>query len=607
MSALLRSLPALAMAALCALPLSARADDPAPATPADGTKKAEVGQDGAPGTDPPPASPPASPPPAPTKLLADEAQRQVVAKEHFMRGIELIKSRSFDAALIELERSRQAFPTRPATENAGVCLRELGRLDEAEAMFESVLSDFGAVPADVSERIQRQRKDIVALLGVIDLDSSDVGAAVSVDGRPRGKLPLPRPLRLTAGSHRITIRLEGYETFEQTIEVEAGKRLSLKPTLEVMGQVGRLRVREKSGRPATVVVDGVEVGTTPWEGALAPGEHAVWLVGPWSAGAPPTEATVLLAQRADAVLELRELEGVLAVQTTPKAATISLGAVQVGRGVWEGRLPTGKIEVEVAAVGYQTRREWVDLVALQRKTLAIELAPESAAATQEREHPVSLFARVGPLLSPQMVSFACESPCDDGLALGVGLDGGFVFQKSGFGVGATLGYVRVGEDVENRPLKLTPPGKPAQDAAVSDALVLSAFSATALASYHYGSSPFFAIEAGVGGFVGALSDERGVGATDSTGRTYTVGPFGSTGTAAGLTLRPSARLGFALTKQAEAWVEVAGLFLIPLSDDPWAYDDLIPTGADGAARVAQEDVLGPVFAVMPALGISFAP
>ena len=63
----------------------------------------------------------------------------------------------------------------------------------------------------------------------------------------------------------------------------------------------------------------------------------------------------------------------------------------------------------------------------------------------------------------------------------------------------------------------------------------------------------------------------------------------------------------ALTTQAEAWLEVAGLFLIPLSDDPWAYDDLIPTGADGAARIAQEDVLDPVFAVMPALGISFAP
>lgn len=596
-----RSLSTLAMAALFGWALPARADEPAPAAPADGAKQGEA---------PSAAAPPSPPPAAPalsTKAVADEAQRQAAAKEHFLRGIELIKSRAYDAALIELERSRQAFPTRPATENAGVCLRELGRLDEAEAMFESVLSDFGAVPADVSERIQRQRKDIVALLGVVDLASTDVGAAVSVDGRPRGKLPLPRPLRLTAGSHRITIRLEGYETFEQTVDVEAGKRVTLKPTLEVMGQVGRLRVREKSGRAASVVVDGVEVGAAPWEGALAPGEHAVWLVGPWSAGAPPTEVTVLLAQRAESVLELRELESVLAVRTSPATATISLGAVQVGRGVWEGRLPAGKIEVEIAAIGYQTRREWVDLAALERKTLSFELAPESAAATQDREHPISLFARGGPILSPQMAAFTCESPCDDSLTLGVGLDGGFLFQKSGFGVGATLGYVRVGEDVESRPLRLSPAGKPTQVAAISDTLLLSAFSATALASYHYGGSPFFAIEAGVGGFVGALSDERGLSATDSAGRAYTVGPFGSAGTAAGLTLRPSARLGFSLTKQAEAWVEVAGLFLIPLSDDPWVYDDLVPTGADGAARIAQEDVLDPVFAVMPALGISFAP
>ena len=225
-----------------------------------------------------PSGDPAQPAPQPA---AEDAAR-AEARAHFEKGVALLQTRAFDAALAEFERSRAATPTRSATENAAVCLREVGRLDEAWEMFGRVLADFGvqgevlsARPGDVRSRIERQRADLDARLGAITIVGGESGAVVSVDGRPRGTLPLPAPLRASAGLHTVRVHLEGYVPFVEAVDVVATKATTLRPELAVLAQAGRLRISDRRGRGLEVVVDGVVVGRSPWEGA--PGESGVMI------------------------------------------------------------------------------------------------------------------------------------------------------------------------------------------------------------------------------------------------------------------------------------------------------------------------------------------
>lgn len=95
--------------------------------------------------------------------------------------------------------------------------------------------------------------------GRIELVTDPEGAAVSVNGEFRGQTPLT--LRLNPGrQHSLSLTKPGYETVSQALSVEAdsGRRLEL----SLVAQIGVIDVvSEPVG--AQILVDGVEVGTTP--------------------------------------------------------------------------------------------------------------------------------------------------------------------------------------------------------------------------------------------------------------------------------------------------------------------------------------------------------
>src|SRR5215216_5454099 len=74
----------------------------------------------------------------------DPEKRKEEAKVRFQRGLELVQNESWDAALAEFLASRKLFPTRVALKNAALSLRQLKRSVEALAMYNELLSSFGA-------------------------------------------------------------------------------------------------------------------------------------------------------------------------------------------------------------------------------------------------------------------------------------------------------------------------------------------------------------------------------------------------------------------------------------------------------------------------------
>jgi hypothetical protein len=66
----------------------------------------------------------------------------------------------------------------------------------------------------------------------IDLASAPSGAEILIDGIYVGDTP--SRLRVHAGRHTITLRLSGYDTWAQTIQVEPGSQATIQKTLERM-------------------------------------------------------------------------------------------------------------------------------------------------------------------------------------------------------------------------------------------------------------------------------------------------------------------------------------------------------------------------------------
>ena len=107
--------------------------------------------------------------------------------------------------------------------------------------------------------------------GKLVLDVEPAAALVYVDGEPvgRGSVAVPVPL----GSHVVTVAAEGYEVFDDTVEIKIGAPVALAVRLKRPSLLVTITANVPD---ATVKVDDEERGATPLSiSGLAPGKHRI--------------------------------------------------------------------------------------------------------------------------------------------------------------------------------------------------------------------------------------------------------------------------------------------------------------------------------------------
>ncbi|WP_437821250.1 PEGA domain-containing protein [Sorangium sp. So ce1078] len=252
-----------------------------------------------PATSAPAASAPAASAPAPAATAAAKAD----AEARFQRGLRMYRAEAWEAAAVEFLESRRLFPTWGATSSAARCLQKLGRPIEALELFESLFSEFADVlPADAKQAALAEVEQLRELVGAIAIEGGAPGAVVLLDGERRAELPLQAPLRVAAGAHAVRIQKDGFEPFEARVDVLGRQTARVTASLKAIETRGRLRIAEVTGRRLDVALDGVRVGTTPWEGKVEPGAHVIVLFGTDGFGTPPTTVSVKAGKVVDASL-----------------------------------------------------------------------------------------------------------------------------------------------------------------------------------------------------------------------------------------------------------------------------------------------------------------
>ncbi|MCC6663559.1 MAG: PEGA domain-containing protein [Polyangiaceae bacterium] len=573
---LLIALLVLALSCLSAVALAQKKGGKKPKTP--------PAQTAAPAEEPTKPAPPA---PDPTE------QKKADARTHFERGLSLFDEEAWDAALVEFARSREIFATRAATKNAAICLRRLHRFDEALDMFDALLREFPNLPPADKSLVEREVSELRSRVGTVDIRMTEPGASIVIDGRDRGTSPTTGPLRVSVGSHVVRVFKRGFSPFEQRIDVSGGQNVPIDVKLTALTQSGTLKVVEKGGRPAELLIDNVVVGKTPWEGPFPLGDHTVFLRGEGNLGTQPALISVKLGQETALTLALEPLDSQVRIEPKPAGATVSVDGVSVGSGVWDGRLRSGAHQIEVSAEGFVTKKRQLSLAAGQREVLSVGLERDPDSPLWKVDSPPAIALELG---LGAVVGFGLGSDLEDGCSgdcVKSLTQGGLALGRVGYNlsnkltVSLDVGYLAVRQKVSGRDAGLTPVGRPANEGQAFDTLWLRGLLAGASIGYRTGPRLPFTARLGVGALIGGVTDTRsGHFETnpDGTGKSarYSIDTVEESSPARYLYAAPEVRFGRRMGR-SELSLGVQALMLWALTQPEWPEGTAILTGNCGAS------------------------
>lgn len=231
--------------------------------------------------------------------------------------------------------------------------------------------------------VRRRRETFRAVLrplGTIEVSAGNEGAnggRVLVDGRPIDGTLSAVPVRVTdlqPGRHQVRVEREGYDTFEQWVEVGGGQLVRVAALLQRSApETGSILVAGPAGAP--IFVDGQPSGVTPTvlEGVTV-GPHTVEIRPP---GQPPysQSVTVLAGQRV--TVSMPQAGGAtLRVIASAEGAVVSIDGEVIGPSpASRSDLAAGEHIVEATADGYQRARQTVSLEAGQSRVVSLDMQP----------------------------------------------------------------------------------------------------------------------------------------------------------------------------------------------------------------------------------------
>jgi len=220
-------------------------------------------------------SPPQAPAPLPS--LGDALTGQ--AKSDYDTARFLFDSGDYAGALVKFQHAFDLSQDVRLLWNMAACEKSLRAYARVLRLVERYLHDGGPLLTEA------QRDDATAVLRTVRTLVSSVrlivnesGASVFLDGEPVGTTPLADPLLVDLGERHIRVTKPGFKDQVITQNAAGASEATISIALERATQEGHLSVStDPSG---AIRVDGAAVGLGRWEGAVAPGTHAIGITAP---------------------------------------------------------------------------------------------------------------------------------------------------------------------------------------------------------------------------------------------------------------------------------------------------------------------------------------
>jgi formylglycine-generating enzyme required for sulfatase activity len=226
------------------------------------------------------------------------------------------------------------------------------------------------------EPVQNFHYRLEKLPGSLSLSATDnAGGLVYMNGRLRGRLPL-QVYELEAGAYRLRVTSDGYLPYDQELLVE-GMGTHQDVELALIANGARLSV-ESTPAGATFLVNGKELGATPFKGVIPPGSAEFILQ---HTGYKPWKDLAVV--RVGDEISLGEINllpaaGVLDVTSTPSGAAVTLNDEYRGTTPLSVEMPDeSEHQIEIYKDGYQRLVRRMSIAKQSKERLIVELARSS--------------------------------------------------------------------------------------------------------------------------------------------------------------------------------------------------------------------------------------
>ncbi len=199
------------------------------------------------------------------------------------------------------------------------------------------------------DRAQTVTATLAPNWGDVTLPTRPSGADVLVDGESIGVLT-PGPAPIPAGQHRVSLKLAGFKTWTDILDVEAGEKRLLEPIF--LEKADGLIAVTSTPAGASITVDGAYRGTTPLEAQVVPGRSL--RVRAFKVGHTSQTRTVAVDSGATRgiAFKLEPLQGEIAIETQPEDAELWIDGELRGPAAGTVMLAAVPHDVEIRKGGY---------------------------------------------------------------------------------------------------------------------------------------------------------------------------------------------------------------------------------------------------------------
>lgn len=218
----------------------------------------------------------------------------------FRKGLELFKEGDYRAALIEFRRAYDLAPNFAVLYNIGQVYFQLQDYAGALNALDRYLTEGGSqVPAARREEVKKDLEKLRSRVANLEITSNVPDAEITIDDVPIGKTPLPKPVLVSAGRHKVSASKDGRMPATKVVDI-AGTD-TLRVSLELAETSGTAVVTPPPGEtpktsppdvPADPPITPAVVSTTtapppppPDSGSSAPMVAGWALTGGFTAGA----------------------------------------------------------------------------------------------------------------------------------------------------------------------------------------------------------------------------------------------------------------------------------------------------------------------------------
>jgi hypothetical protein len=293
-------------------------------------------------------------------------------------GDKAMHAKDYDGALKHFRAAHQATPSARAAMGVADALYQLDRAGEAYEAYNAVQTTYGPKLGVVEKvAVIKRLKELAAKTGWLSVRVSEGGAQVDLDGKSFGVSPVPVLVRVATGPHDVKVSKDGFAPFAGHADVAADGTAVVEVKLSAAATQGHVVVHASGTEPLRVIIDGVDVGATPWEGDLPAGTHT--FAGRSSSAVAESQSVELTAGSRTAIdLVSSATAGHMQVRTSDGKGTIFVDGVAKGEGAFSGDVAPGPHTVVVTHEGFQRYEKSITLAERQTWAETVTLQPVAA-------------------------------------------------------------------------------------------------------------------------------------------------------------------------------------------------------------------------------------